>query len=102
MTNPVCWKCGNSISSELVNGKVPLRAACSRCLSALHSCLACIHYKRGLSNDCVIQDIEHVKDKDVTNFCEEFTPAFAQGKKMPSSKDIESKLFGDNTKDLFF
>lgn len=107
MKEPICWRCGRDVSSELTGGKVSFRAVCPNCLASLHSCFGCTHYKRGAPNDCDVQDIEPVKEKDATNFCEEFNPAFAlRGKSSSTSSDIEKKLFGDisskkDPKDLF-
>lgn len=108
MTLPICYACGKSVESELTGGKVPFRAVCPFCLLPLHSCLACLHYKKGAPNDCSVPDIEPVKEKDAPNFCEEFKPLFqVRGKKSPLS-DIESRLFGSSgdikkrdPKDLF-
>lgn len=108
MNNPLCWRCGMSVESELVQGKVPFRAVCSKCLAALHSCFACAHYKKGVPNDCIIPDIEPIMIKDAPNFCEEFKPLFALRNKKTETSSIEQKLFGDSEtpkrrdiKDLF-
>ena len=94
MTLPICYSCGKSVEGELTGGKVPFRAVCPSCLRALHSCLACQHYKRGAPNDCDVPDIEPVKEKDAPNFCEEFKPLFKLREKKSSASDVESKLFG--------
>jgi len=104
-----CWHCGKDIQSELANKKVSFRAICRHCFAALHACLGCTHYKRGAPNDCDVPDIEPVRDKDKSNFCEEFNPLFQlRDKKSSKTDDIEKKLFGDvelpkkkDLKDLF-
>ena len=108
MKEPICYRCSTRIESELSQGKVPFRAVCPACLAALHSCFACKHYKKGVPNDCDVQDIEPVKEKDAPNFCEEFSPLYELRDKKTSSQDIENRLFGDSTsfkkkdpKDLF-
>lgn len=108
MTIPICYGCGKSVESELSGGKVPFRAVCHSCLRALHSCLACQYYKKGVPNDCDVPDIEPVKEKDAPNFCEEFKPLFKVRAQKSSVSDIESKLFGTSgeikkkdPKDLF-
>jgi hypothetical protein len=43
-----------------------------------------------------VPDIEPVRDKETSNFCEEFNPLFKlREKKSTGTEDLEKKLFGD-------
>jgi len=65
-----CFKCGSEWKGA---GKPGRRDACVRCGSDLHVCLNCSFYDPVRSRQCRNDNVELVKDKDLTNFCDEFS-----------------------------
>jgi hypothetical protein len=67
-----CWKCGAVLEEPFLK-KLSFRATCEKCLAAQHCCSNCIYHKIGYSNECMVPDTEHVSDRTMNNFCEEFS-----------------------------
>jgi hypothetical protein len=67
-----CWQCGTKLEDPL-RGKLSFRETCDKCNVALHCCRNCKYYKPGLANDCAVPNTEFVSDRQINNFCEEFT-----------------------------
>lgn len=65
----MCWKCGKNIEVE---GSVSRSAECPVCHADLHSCRNCIYYSPGSHYDCHETVDELVKDKERSNFCDNF------------------------------
>jgi hypothetical protein len=91
-----CWKCGTELPDP-PRGKLPFRALCDKCLSSLHCCRNCRHFKPGMPNDCLIPGTEYISDREATNFCEEFHLLGQAPLASPDPKEVENKLFGENT-----
>ena len=69
---PLCWKCGKEATE--VPLKISFKALCPHCSAALHCCVNCRHYAPGKPNDCAIPGTDFVRDREMINFCEEFSP----------------------------
>lgn len=65
-----CWKCGTLL--PISGRKISFRDVCENCGISLHCCHNCTYYKPGRANDCAIPGTEHVADRAVNNFCEDF------------------------------
>ena len=89
-----CWKCGAE-QKDLPSGRLPFRATCEKCHSWLHCCKNCKNYKPGLPNDCMIPGTEYIADREVCNFCEEFSQLGAGPKKTADPKEAARRLFKD-------
>jgi|688.fasta_scaffold2677261_1 hypothetical protein len=87
-----CYKCHHPLDAS---EKIYFKDSCPKCLTDLHACKMCRFFAPGRANDCLIPDVELVKDKEKYNFCEDFKPAI-EGTSLKSSSisDIEKKLFG--------
>lgn len=88
-----CWHCGKPL------GELPkplsFRALCPHCDAYLHCCKNCIHYQPGSPNDCRVPGTEPVRDREASNFCEEFA---LLGKPPPPKvdpNDVIKRLFSD-------
>ena len=90
----LCWKCHKAVSTEPM--KIGFRAVCPHCDRDLHVCVNCRHYAPGKPNECNIPGTDYVKDREVMNYCEEFTvkpPIVASKKEDP--KNHFNSLFKD-------
>jgi hypothetical protein len=70
----ICWKCGNSIDYA-AGTRVGTRDTCPQCDSDLHSCRNCRHYDPAKHNQCAETQVEWVRDKEASNYCDYFSPA---------------------------
>lgn len=93
-----CWKCGANLP-DFPWGKIPFRATCDFCGTALHCCKNCRFYKPGLPNDCAVPGTDFIPDREAINFCEEFklSEKIPEPKKDP--RDAARKLFGEEPED---
>jgi len=66
-----CWKCKKLISEEPM--KIGFRTQCPHCEIDLHVCVNCRHYSPGKPNDCNVPGTPYIKDREVMNFCEDFS-----------------------------
>lgn len=90
----VCWNCGTP-QNEPPFGKLPFRAECEKCGSALHCCKNCRFFKPGLPNDCMVPGTEFISDREANNLCEEFKVLGIKTEKKSSDKDPFNNLFKD-------
>jgi hypothetical protein len=93
-----CFRCGNSLA-EL---SLPLsrQDQCRQCGSYLHVCRMCRSYDPAAVDQCLEDDAERVRDKDVLNYCEYFVAtegAFDPAAKTEADTARErlDALFGD-------
>jgi hypothetical protein len=49
-----------------------IRETCDKCSADLHICLNCRFYDERKPNQCQIDNVDPVTDKERANFCEEF------------------------------
>ncbi|WP_246473193.1 hypothetical protein [Treponema parvum] len=66
----MCWKCGNSIAQGTFISRT---SECPVCGADLHSCKNCRFYSPGSYYDCRETVSELVRDKEKSNFCDNFT-----------------------------
>jgi len=68
----VCWKCGAAVEKE----PLPLsrRAVCRACAAELHVCRMCRFYDPRITGACREERAEEVREKELANFCDWFTP----------------------------
>lgn len=85
-----CWKCGKEIVK--IDQKITFRSYCEACQADLHCCKNCKFYKPGQPNDCMIPGTDFVKDREMANFCEEFS---VLGTLVPSKNEDGKKRFDD-------
>ncbi len=86
-----CHKCGAAIDLE----KVSRRDECHACGADLHVCLNCSLYDQGRANQCFEPQVEPVKEKDRSNYCDYFQ--FKEEGKKKSGKEEADRLW----KELF-
>ncbi len=86
-----CHKCGAAVDIE----KVSRRDECSMCGSDLRVCLNCAFYDPGRANQCYEPQVENVKEKDRSNYCDFFQ--FREEGQKKSAKEDAARLW----KDLF-
>jgi len=90
-----CYKCQKELS---ITGKILFRATCEHCDVDLHTCKNCRHYFPGKPNDCNVPETEHVKDRERSNLCEDFSYIEkAPQKKTAKVDDISKRLFGSSS-----
>lgn len=65
-----CWKCGTVWSGDSQPGRGD---ACPKCDFDLHSCKNCEHHDPTRHNECRIPETDLVRDREKSNFCEQFT-----------------------------
>ena len=71
--NIACFRCGASLSRL----SLPLmrQDQCPECSVELHVCKMCLHFDSAVPSQCREDDAEDVKEKELANFCEWFTPS---------------------------
>ena len=71
--NIACYSCGASLSRL----SLPLtrRDLCPECGVELHVCRMCVQFDPKVPAQCREDDAEDVKEKELANFCEWFTPS---------------------------
>lgn len=71
--NIACFRCGASLSQL----SLPLtrRDQCPQCSIDLHVCRMCVHFDPAAPSQCVEDDAEDVKEKELANFCEWYIPS---------------------------
>jgi len=55
-----------------MTAKIGFRATCPHCEIDLHVCKNCRYYALGKPNDCLVPGTEFIRDREASNFCEEF------------------------------
>lgn len=96
-----CWQCGAQLEI-LAHGKVPCRMTCEKCHAWIHCCVNCKNYQPGLPNDCKVPGTDPIRDREASNFCEEFV---IQGQRLNrrGNKDfsaIEKSLFKEENQSV--
>ena len=89
-----CWKCQKLVSEVKI--KISFRAECPHCGVDLHTCTNCRYYSPGKPNDCLIPGTEWIKDREVMNFCEDFSaklPSLTKDDAQVKGKDFFKSLF---------
>ena len=89
-----CIKCGKEYD---FSGRLPFRARCESCDSALHVCVQCRFYDTSAYNSCRESRAERVVEKSRENRCEYFAPLEGEGSQKDSGEDHKRKfddLFG--------
>ncbi len=68
-----CFRCGASLNRL----SLPLMRSdqCPACSVDLHVCRMCVHFDPAAPDQCLEDDAEDVKEKELANFCEWFTPS---------------------------
>jgi hypothetical protein len=89
--NIACFRCGASLSRL----SLPLtrRDQCPECFVELHVCKMCIHFDPAAPSQCREDDAEDVKEKELANFCEWYTPsetAFNPQEKSAADQALEA------------
>jgi hypothetical protein len=79
-----CHKCGNIIEME----KVSRRDECPSCGSDLRVCLNCSLYDVTRANQCFESQVEKVKEKDRSNYCD-FFQFREEGQKISGKEEAE-------------
>lgn len=76
-----CWKCGTAWEGDSQPGRAETCAQCSR---DIRSCRNCQHHDPTYHNECRIPNTEMIRDRDRSNFCDEFELS----KKKPATSSI--------------
>ncbi len=84
-----CHKCGAAIEIE----KVSRRDECPVCRSDVKVCLNCAFYDPGRANQCYEPQVENVKEKDRSNYCDFFQ--FKQEGQKKSGREDAERLWQD-------
>lgn len=80
---PTCHQCGAEIGLVNLPGRIERigrRDTCPSCEADLHCCLNCRFYDPQLPNACREPNVEPVRDKNVSNFCDYFAPGEPKGR----------------------
>ena len=72
-----CYQCGAEIA---VIERVGRRDSCPGCEAEVHCCLNCLFYDPHASNACREPNVAPVRDKDLGNFCDYFSPGNPAGR----------------------
>lgn len=89
--NIACYRCGASLSA--LSLPITRRDQCPECTVDLHVCKMCIHFDQAAPSQCREDDAEDVKEKEVANFCEWYSPsesAFDPQRKSEADQALES------------
>lgn len=90
-----CWKCQAQFEFPVLS-KISFRAICENCGAWLHVCKQCCHYAPGKPNQCNVPGTDYIADREMANYCEEFSPSLHK-KESAASKDVIAKqLFGED------
>lgn len=72
-----CHRCGAEI---VVLERVGRRDSCPGCAADVHCCLNCLFYDPQASHACREPNAEPVRDMDLGNFCDYFSPGNPAGR----------------------
>jgi hypothetical protein len=91
-----CWKCGTAWAGDSQPGRAEV---CPKCGFDFRSCKNCTHHDSRYHNECRIPDTEVVREREKSNFCEDFQLASrktAQTEQNPldEARNRLNKLFG--------
>ena len=88
-----CWSCGNSWEFSPPLGR---SESCLKCRRDAKSCLNCKFHDRNANGECTESQVELVKDKEKSNFCEWFDAKYSGSPgagDAPSTSPLD-QLFG--------
>ncbi|MDB2614095.1 hypothetical protein N9Y92_02930 [Chlamydiales bacterium] len=87
-----CYKC----KAALDEVKIGFRTLCEKCHAYQHSCKGCKHYSPGKPNDCLIPGTDPIRDRELFNFCEDFSPKLEDNSSLDYNSALEKakKLLG--------
>lgn len=86
-----CFRCGASLSA--LSLPFSRRDQCPQCGVDLKVCKMCCHFDPAAPEQCREDDAEDIKEKELANFCEWFTPsekAFDPQRKSEADQALES------------
>lgn len=83
----LCFNCHKEL---LFQDTVGRREECPHCHADTHVCKNCEFYDRASYNECREPTADPVKEKDRSNFCDQFSPGGARGQKGTSSQDLKA------------
>jgi hypothetical protein len=89
--NIACYRCGASLNA--LSLPITRRDQCPECTVDLHVCKMCTHFDPAAPSQCREDDAEDVKEKELANFCEWYSPsetAFDPRYKSEADKAMES------------
>jgi len=93
-----CHNCGNELVFAVKVGiKVGREDVCPHCRADLHVCKNCEFYDPSLHNQCREAFAEFIRDREVANFCPQFT--FRDG--APPEKSDEAVQSKAKLEELF-
>lgn len=78
-----------------------VRETCEKCGADLHICLNCRFYDLFKAYQCQINNIDPVKNKERSNFCEEFQFSEKEPAEKDSKNDSEKEKAKDRWNKLF-
>jgi hypothetical protein len=90
-----CWKCKAEFELPITE-KISFRATCEKCSAWLHVCKQCRHHVPGKPNECNVPGTDFIADREMANYCDDFSPKLQKEESTISSKEaIAKKLFGE-------
>ncbi len=84
LANGFCWHC----SKPLTHLDFGRQDRCPHCGRDTRACKACVHYERGINNDCRETSADRVVDKERSNFCDYFKPSQTPTGNVATAKDV--------------
>ncbi|HJP38582.1 MAG: hypothetical protein QF483_05190 [Gammaproteobacteria bacterium] len=102
MSELCCYRCGASI--EALSLPLSRLDECPSCSVYLHCCRMCRYYDPAVTEQCIEDDAEEVREKANSNFCDYFKPGFDRFDPAPVAAEGRAKntldaLFGDADSD---
>jgi len=88
----ICFNCQTEIT---LSQKLKRNETCPKCASYLHCCRNCKFHDQNAHNQCLENQADWVKDKEMGNFCEYFEPASKVVQKDNTRKDDALKKLND-------
>lgn len=85
----VCFHCQKQLAADI---RITRQSTCPYCSSYLHCCLNCTHYDRFAPKQCREPMAELVREKDVANFCDFFSPRHDRPADDSRAEDARKKL----------
>jgi len=89
--NIACFRCGASLGG--LSLPFTRRDQCPACTADLHVCRMCVHFDPAAPAQCREDDAEDVKEKELANFCEWYSPsetAFDPQRKSAADQALEA------------
>ncbi len=91
-----CWKCGTRWEGDAQPGR---GETCTQCGWDTRSCANCKHHDTRYHNECKIPGTDTIRERERSNFCEEFELKSKEGTSAQQQTSAEAKkkldrLFG--------